>query len=71
MKKMSVVLSIILLLSFVITACTPATPEPTEPPVEPTEEVVEPTDEVTEEPAAPAFDGVNVQFWHVYFRCSR
>jgi ABC-type glycerol-3-phosphate transport system substrate-binding protein len=66
MKKMSVVLSIILLLSFVITACTPATPEPTEPPVEPTEEVVEPTDEVTEEPAAPAFDGVNVQFWHVY-----
>ena len=67
MKKMSIVLSIIVLLSMVLAACT--SPATTEAPVvdEPTEEVVEePTEEVTEEPAGPAFEGVTVQFWHVY-----
>ena len=60
---MSIVLSMIVLLSMVLAACT--SPATTEAPVvdEPTEEVVveEPTEEVTEEPAAPAFEGVTVQ----------
>ena len=68
MKKMSIVLSVFVLLSILLSACT--TPATTEAPVvdEPTEEVVaeEPTEEVIEEPAAPAFEGVTVQFWHVY-----
>lgn len=66
MKKMSIVLSIIMLLSIVLSACTaPATEAPV---VEETEEVVvEETEEVVEETEAPpAFEGVTVQFWHVY-----
>lgn len=67
MKKMSIVLSVFVLMSILLSACTtPATEAPVV--EEPTEEVVveEPTEEVTEEPAAPAFEGVTVQFWHVY-----
>ena len=69
MKKMSIVLSILVLASMLLAACTTATPTPTEEMTEePTEEVMteEPTEEMTEEPAAPAFEGVTVQFWHVY-----
>jgi multiple sugar transport system substrate-binding protein/sn-glycerol 3-phosphate transport system substrate-binding protein len=81
MKKTSILVSIVLVLTFVLAACAPqATPEPTQPPVEETEEVEEPAEpeetEEVEEPAepeeteeveeAPAFEGVTVQFWHVY-----
>lgn len=70
MKKMSILLSVFVLLSMVLGACTTATPEATEAPTEEmTEEMTEePTEEMTEEAteAAPAFEGVTVQFWHVY-----
>jgi len=72
MKKMSILLTIFVLLSVVLTACVPkATTEATEAPiVEPTEEVTEePTEEPTEEivePAGPEQLDAVVQFWHVY-----
>lgn len=81
MKKISILLSIVLVLTFVLSACAPeATPEPEEPPVEEPEEPAEPketeapaepeepepTEEMTEEPAAPPLEGVTIQFWHVY-----
>jgi multiple sugar transport system substrate-binding protein len=82
MKKISVLLSIIMLLSLVLAACGPAeTPAPVEEPVveepvveepEPVVEEPEPVEEpeVVEEPEpveeAPPFEGVTVQFWHVY-----
>ncbi len=75
MKKFSVYLSIILVLTFVLSACAPAaTPEPVEEPVveepeveepETEPEVEEPTEAEPEEVVAP-FEGVTVDFWHVY-----
>ena len=79
MKKFSIWLSIVLVLTFVLSACAPAaTPEPTEPPMEETEveeppaepeetepPAEEPTEAEPEEEAAP-LEGVTVDFWHVY-----
>lgn len=85
MKKISVLLTIVMLFSLVLAACGPAeTPPPVEEPVveEPVVEEPEPVVEepvVVEEPEeveeveepepveeAPPFEGVTVQFWHVY-----
>ena len=52
MKKLSIFLAVAMVLTLILSACAP---EP-KPPVEETEEVVE----------APPFEGVTVQFWHVY-----
>ncbi len=75
MKKLNVLLSLVILFSLMLAACGPKqVPEPVEEPVveapveekpaepEPEPEVEEP--EVVEE--APEFEGVTVQFWHVY-----
>lgn len=68
MKRMTVLLSVVILMAIVLGACTPKpTRTPTDAPV-----VVEPTEEeeevVTEEPTeeAPLLEGVTIQFWHVY-----
>jgi len=76
MKKFSILLSMVLVLTFVLSACAPAaTPESPEPPVaeEPVEaekpaeqEPVEEPEEIEEVDEAPPFEGVSIQFWHVY-----
>ena len=85
MKKLSVLLSILILFSLVLAACAKTTTPPAEEPVveKPVEEPVveepvveepvveEPVVEepVVEEPVveeAPPFEGVTIQFWHVY-----
>ncbi len=82
MKKLSILLTVVMLFSFVLAACGPAeTPPAVEEPVveepvveEPVveEPVVEEPEEVEEveepEPVeeTPPFEGVTVQFWHVY-----
>lgn len=75
MKKLSYLLAIVMVLTLVLSACAPeATPEPTEEPEVEEPEVEEPeVEEPEEEPeveepeevVAP-FDGVSVDFWHVY-----
>jgi ABC-type glycerol-3-phosphate transport system substrate-binding protein len=74
MKKFSILLALVMVFTLVLTACGPqATPEPTqEPEVEEPEveepEVEEPEVEEPEEPEEPEapFEGVAVDFWHVY-----
>lgn len=52
MKKFSFILALVMVMTLVLSACAPeATPEPTEEP--------------TEEAGAP-FEGVSIDFWHVY-----
>jgi ABC-type glycerol-3-phosphate transport system substrate-binding protein len=76
MKKISYLLAIVMVLTLVLSACAPeATPEPTEEPEVEEPEVEEPeveepeeepeVEEPEEEPVAP-FEGVTVDFWHVY-----
>ncbi|MEA3327527.1 MAG: extracellular solute-binding protein [Chloroflexota bacterium] len=75
MKKLSLFLTVALVLTLILSACAPAA-EPEPPAEEPEEEMeqAEPEEEEVEEPeveeeevveAAP-FEGVTVQFWHVY-----
>lgn len=70
MKKISFLVTMLVLLAFVAAACAPAaTPVPTEAPVvEEPEPEVEPTEALpTEAPVVEApLAGVMVQFWHVY-----
>jgi multiple sugar transport system substrate-binding protein/sn-glycerol 3-phosphate transport system substrate-binding protein len=77
MKKFSILLAIVMLFSLVLAACGPTeTPPAVEEPVveeavveEPVVEEPEEVEEVEEpEPVeeAPPFEGVTVQFWHVY-----
>ncbi len=70
MKKISFLVTMLVLLAFVAAACAPAaTPAPTEAPVvEEPEPEVEPTEALpTEAPVVEApLAGVMVQFWHVY-----
>jgi ABC-type glycerol-3-phosphate transport system substrate-binding protein len=80
MKKLNILLSVVILFSLVLAACAPKVspppaeepkveepkveePKPEEPKVE--EPKVEEPEE-PEEPEAPEFEGVTVQFWHVY-----
>lgn len=76
MKKISYLLAIVMVLTLVLSACAPeATPEPTEEPEVEEPEVEEPeveepeeepeVEEPEEEPVAP-FEGVAIDFWHVY-----
>ena len=63
MKKISFILSAILLLALVISACKPApTAAPTEAPVA----TEAPTEAPTPEPTVNPLAGVVIQFWHVY-----
>jgi len=63
MKKISFILSVILLLALVISACKPApTAAPTEAPVA----TEAPTEAPTPEPTVNPLAGVVIQFWHVY-----
>ncbi|MCK4490772.1 MAG: extracellular solute-binding protein [Anaerolineales bacterium] len=66
-KFLTMIFATLIILSLVMTACTP---EPPVVEVPPTEEEVVPTKapEPTEEPEEPMMDlsGVTVQFWHVY-----
>ena len=72
MKKFSFLLTIFLVLTFVLSACAPeAAPEPAEEPVVEDPAVVEEPEEVeepepTEEEVMAPFEGVTVDFWHVY-----
>lgn len=75
MKKLSILLSLLVVFGLVLSACAPKPPvtppqeQPTAPveepaaPTEPPPPVEEPTEEV---PAEPPFAGTTVQFWHVY-----
>ena len=75
MKKVSLLLSILMVFSLALAACTPT---PTEAPAAPVEEPVEepaaPVEEPVEEPAEPVEEpvveqplaGTVVEFWHVY-----
>ena len=71
MKKFRFLLALVIVFTLVLSACAPeAAPEPTEEPeVEEPEveepEVEEPEVEEPEEPTAP-FEGVTIDFWHVY-----
>lgn len=63
-RKISTVLSFIMVLVFVLTACAPsptAAPKPTDVPAEATEETAAPTDTA----AAPSGDKVTVEWWHI------
>ena len=76
MKKISVLLTIFVLLTLVVSACAPKATEVVEEPTEevvvdePTEEEVveEPTEEVVEEPTEEEMMmlDVTIDFWHVY-----
>ncbi len=65
MKKFSILLTAVMLVALVLSACAPkATPVPTEAPVATAEPTAAPTAEPTEEVSPLA--GVVIQFWHVY-----
>ena len=72
MKKLTVLLSVVVLLSLVLTACSPKQPAPVEEPAVEEPVVEEPAVEepVVEEPEPVDIgldlEGVEVQFWHVY-----
>ena len=79
MKRISVLLTIFILFTLVLSACGPTdVPEPVEEPVieepvveepvveEPVVEEPEPVEEPEEVEEAPPFEGVTVQFWHVF-----
>ncbi len=78
MKKISFLLTFLMVLALVLSACAPAATEEPMAPEEPVEEPVAPVEEPVEEPAEPVEEsteetvveqplaGTVVEFWHVY-----